>query len=128
MNLIAIPKGFCAIFPEEFITNFKSCTPYYYDEGAKIRQVIGWGNSRCNYREIVSKGVVDCKFRQSEVDEIAYAMRHDYRKANPLRVVYEDGEVQIFNTGWLSLDIWKKYLNKKGTCSSDFQEFNIYQQ
>ena len=125
--MLAMPVGHCAVFPDEFVSKFANCTPYFLDEGNRIRQLIGWGNTRCNYREIISKGVIDCQFKQDQVDEITASMQLDM-PSPPMRVVYEDGEVKIYNTGWYSLDTWKKYINMKSACIPRYKDENENQE
>ena len=117
ISIFSTSKGVCAIFEPEFVDNFYACRPYVYDTGAKIRQIIGWVNDKCAYREFTSKAVYDCRFGQSEILELTRAMAYDRKNSPPLTVQYITGKTEVYNTGWRSLDVWKKYLNMPETCN-----------
>jgi len=129
-------------FSKSFINKFEDCDPYEETENSQFegeaftthRQIIGWRNGFCQYRETVSskdgKYQLNCSFPSIQVDELYNAMKS--KDKEPERFELElfgqqtdakTGKVKYVVAGTQTIKgnkayiVWTKYQNNPYFCT-----------
>ena len=64
--LLTILTLSCSAFATTFTDKFQKCSPYVFDEGNKVVQIVGYMNRLCVYRELSLDENVQCHFPRKE--------------------------------------------------------------
>ena len=70
-------EGYCNEDSQEFMKNFSTCKSWMNNGEKRISIILGWSTRKCHYQEVSHYELVNCAFKQLELQDMVNIMKRE---------------------------------------------------